>query len=525
MPAISDAKSFMVSRLASLAALLVLGCACATTNIRAQTAARPFTALRPASGPAAAAHALVVELAPREVLSGAHLAIVSASIPPTGSHYAVWVNGALAADVAASGVTQTLALAPGAFAPGVNTIQMALVPDGAGPSAALAVTDAAPVDDARSNLILDFAGVRDNPAPTLAQLPLAFDARGWLPRTVTVDLGEGAISPGQLRAASIAVQGVAARMRPSNLMVAYRSETTLAPWSRDAESWGIAQEEIAAGDVLLVGTRAALSRELPASVARAVTGPFVGIYPVNGGRSVAVVISGDSDADCARAARFFADSSASMPSSAARVLGSDVPAMPLAARMNVALAEDDPALVRAVLRFAALRAQATGIVADFTIRFSTDASGANLLLARDSSLPMSLRRHLPTYAPLQPGQAVSLPARIGGQAFVAIVGVRNAVVADAVDILRRQAAWPLLTQHATLIDSRTQTVLPLAVARRTPLAEARLVLADPLVFWPLLGGLLLASFVFVNLALKAQIAGRLVAAGERSSIGTNNESI
>jgi hypothetical protein len=256
---------------------------------------------------------------------------------------------------------------------------------------------------------------------------------------------------------------------------------------------------------------------------QAVTGPFVGIYPVNEGRSVVVVISGESDADCAAAARYFADRSAAWPSSAAMVLRRGAAAPSPASSLTLALADDDPALVRAALRFAAVHARATGSVADFPIRFSVDTSGANLFFGRDSSVPARLRRHLPIYAPLQPGQTVSLPTRLDGQPFVAIVGARNATVADAVDMLRVPATWALFMQHATLFDSRSQTAVPLAIARRSPLAVARLVLSDPLVFWSVLGALLLASFVFVNLALKAQVAGRLKAAGEPPSDQTRNQ--
>jgi hypothetical protein len=503
----------MTGGLVRLAAVLLMSLAAA--GACAQTAARPLSTLRPAGGAAASAHALVVELSPREVLSGAHLDVVPTALPPTGSRYAVWVNGALAADVLASGHKQTLALAPNLFDPGVNTIQLALAPSGAPLTSELAGSAAASVDDARSMLSLDFAGLRPNPTPTLAQIPLAFDARAWLPRTVSVDLGRGPRAPEQLEAATLAVQRIVARMRRADVSVAYLSEGSIADWGRDPESWGLNEEDVAAGDTLVVGTRATLSRELPASIARAVTGPFVGIYPANAGKSVVVVISGVTDADCVRAAQRFADSSAALPAEAAMVIGKDALVRPPVTREAIALAEPDPALVRAALRFAAVRAKATGEIADFAIRFSGDPTGGNFFFGKDSALPPDLRRHLPVFAPLQPGQAVSLPATLGGASFVAIVGVRNAAVVGAVDMLRNPAVWSLFTRHATLFDTRAQSAVPLAVARRSPLAEVRLFLADPLTFWSVLGALLLASFVFVNLALKAQVAQRLEAAGQR----------
>jgi hypothetical protein len=517
MHAMSGARFFMVSRLVRLLTAFVI--AFAATAGDAQTVSRPFASLRPASGAAAAAQALVVELSPREVLSGAHVELSSSATPPAGDRYLVWINGALIVNAEATGAHQTLALAPNAFAPGVNTIQLALAPNGAPVTNALALTSPAPIDDSNSRLSLDFAGMRANPAPTLAQIPLAFDSHAWLPRTVAVDLGQGAAAPTpvQVQAASLAVESVATRMRQIDVTVTYRSEGSVADWSRDPESWGIAKEDAAAGDTLLIGTRAALSHELPASIAHAVTGPFVGIYPANAGRSVVVVISGETDSDCLRAAHLFADPAATLPARAAMVIDrGDVGQAGQAPHLAVALAEDDPALVRAALRFAAVRAKTTGEIADFSFRYGTDVAGIDYFFGQDAALSRKLRSRLPVYAPLQPGQAVSLPAQIGGHSFIALIGVRNAALAGAVDMLREPATWARFMQRATLFDTRTQTAMPLAVARRSLLAQARLFLADPLAFWSVLAALLLASFVFVNLALKAQVAARLETSGAKA---------
>jgi hypothetical protein len=523
MRVMSGGRFFMASRLARFATALFFTFAAIAGH--AQSVARPFAALRPASGAAAAAHALVVELSPREVLSGAHMELSASTAPPAGSHYLVWINGALAVNVEASGVHQTLDLAPNAFAPGVNTVQLALAPNGASAANELALSAPAPLDDANSMLSLDFAGMRPNAAPTLAQIPLAFDSHAWLPRTLAVDLGQDATAPStaQLQAASLAVQSVAARLRQVDVAVTYRSERSIAQWRRDPESWGVAEEDLAAGDTVLVGTRAALSRELPASIARAVTGPFIGIYGANAGRSVVVVISGDTDADCLRAAQVFSDPTASLPARAAMVIDRGDARRANAAYptpVAMALAEQDPALVRAALRFAAVRAKATGEIADMSFRYGTDVAGVNYFLGQDASLSRNLRRRLPVYAPLEPGQAVSLPVHGGARSFIALIGVRNAVLAGAVGMLRKPATWALFTQHATLLDTRSQTAVPLAIARRSPLAQVRLFLADPLSFWSVLGALLLASFVFVNLALKAQVAARLEVSAPKAAPDT-----
>ena len=431
--------------------------------------------------------------------------------PAPGARYVVWVNGTVVADVSATGARQTLAISPGAFTPGTNSIQLALAPSGAPVTAALALAEPAPVDDAHSSLSLDFAGLRPNTAPTLAQLPLAFDARAWLPHTIAVDLGGDTVTAEQLRAAALAVEGVAARMRQVDTAVTYRSERTVEPWGRDAQSWNVPAEDVAAGDVLLVGTRATLARALPASIERAITGPFLGVYPINGGRSVALVISGKTDLECLRAAQAFADPSAVWPASAAVVIANDAATRAPGTALAVTLAEPDPALVRAALRFVAVRVRATGAIADVPVRFSSDPSGAAVFLGKDSALSARVRRHWPVYPPLQPGQAVSvpMPGQGGSLPFVAILGVRNDAVARAVAMLRQPGAWSRFMQHATLFDTRAGTMTPLAVATRSPLAQVRLFLADPVAFWSLLAALLLASFVFVNLALKLQVAQRL----------------
>ena len=161
------------------------------------------------------------------------------------------------------------------------------------------------------------------------------------------------------------------------------------------------------------------------------------------------------------------------------------------------------------------RVRATGAIADGPVGFSSDPSGADVFFGKDSALSARVRRHLPVYPPLQPGQAVSVPGQGKGLSSVAIVGVRNDAVARAVEMLRQPGAWSLFMQHATLFDTRAGTMTPLAVATRSPLAQVRLFLADPVAFWSVLAALLLASFVFVNLALKLQVAHRLDAAGRQ----------
>jgi hypothetical protein len=526
----------MVSRLvragfgARLAAMLVAVAAAMPLAAVAQTVTRPFQALRPASGPAATAHALVVELSPREVLSGVHLDVAPATAPAAGTQYAVWVNGRLAARTDASASPQRIALAPAAFSPGVNSIQLARVAPNT-PDASLngqtAQNAAAPVDDARSSVSLDFAGLRPNPTPTLAQIPLAFDARALLPRTVTLDFGRRALpSPERLRAAALAVQGIAARMPHADVRVAWHGVDTRLAWygSRDPASWAIDPDAAAAGDVLVIGTREALADTLPASVVASIGGPsgapFIGLYPANGGKSVIVVLSGTSDADCLRAARAFADPAVVFPArngnangaGNAITLDNTIAVREPPTHRAISLTGDAP-LVRAAMNFAAIAARHTGVPVDFTFAFPGRIASADLLFSQDSAVSGRVRSALPVYPPLRPHEAVSVAADLGPHRLVAIIGNDEPSVELSVDLLRGPAAWSLFNRGPVLFDTAEASAIPLEAAKRSRVAALRLLLADPAVFWPVLLALLALCGLFVNLALKAQVVRRLGEAG------------
>ncbi|MFP3569705.1 hypothetical protein [Paraburkholderia sp. SIMBA_030] len=514
----SAAKAFMARwRVRTLAACLL---SLATLSATAQTVTRPFSALRPTGDAAAAAHALVVELSPREALSGVHLRLAAAAALPAGARYVVWVNGAQVAEADANAAEQILALSPNAFVPGTNSIQLALMPRSAAISAETALANLAPIDDARSSVSLDFAGLRPDTAPTLAQLPVAFDRRAWMPRTVTVELGGDSTSPEQLRAAALAVQGVAARMRQVDVTAAYQGESATGAPDRDPASWMIAPEAALAGDVLLVGTRKALADLLPAPVARAITGPFLGLYAANEGKSVIVVLSGITDADCVHAAQAFADTAMVFPARSAIALDEATAIHAPPTRRAVSLGQKDPALVRAALNFAAIQVRATGVPADFTFTFSSDSANADLFFGRDAALSAHLRRQLPVYPALQPGQAVSLPGSVGVQRFIAVLGNGTASVAGAIDMLRQPATWSLFTKGPTLFDTTAQSAVPLTLGKRSPVATLRLQLDDLRVFWSVLVALLVLLPFFLNVALKAQVAKRLDAGDHSPSSAT-----
>ena len=480
-----------------------------------QTVTRPFSALRPPSGPAAAAHALIVELSPREALSGVHLYIQPTTPPPVSAQYVVWVNGMQVATADASDAGQTLAIAPQSFLPGVNSIQLARVPRSTTVSRETALANAAPVDDGRSSVALDFAGLCANTAPTLAQLPVAFDRRAWMPRTVAVELGDKPPSPGQLRAAGLAVQGIAARMRQVDVRAVYHDRNTAFARNDNPTSWEIAQNAAHDGDVLIVGVRNALVDMLPAFVERAVSGPFLGIYPANDGKSVIIVISGVTDADCARAAQAFADSTLVFSARNAITLDDATAVHAPPTHLAVSIAQD-PSLVSAALNFAAVHARETGAPADFTFAFSREIANFDFLFGQDSALNATLRREVPPFPPLQTGQAVSVVVRSDMRRRVALLGSDGASVERAVEMLREPATWALFNRGPVLFNTAEGAAVPFAVTKRSPAAALRVLLADPLVFWSTLLALLVLSSICAHIALKAQVARRL-ADGARSS--------
>jgi hypothetical protein len=255
-------------------------------------------------------------------------------------------------------------------------------------------------------------------------------------------------------------------------------------------------------------------------VARAITGPFLGIYPANEGKSVLVVLSGITDADCVRAAQAFSDTAMVFPARTATTLDDATAGRVPQTHLTISLEQKDAALVRAALNFAAINVRATGARSDFTFTFSGDRRNTDFFFGRDSALDARLRRELPVYPPLQPGQVVSLPGSFGRQRFVAVLGSGDASVARAIEMLRRPAVWSLFTQGATLFDTAAGSAVPLTVARRSPFAAIRLLLDDPEVFWSVLATLLVLSYIFLNVALTAQVAKRLDAGDHSSTSGT-----
>ena len=513
----SARKSSMVRRLIQLLAACIV--CCAARFATAQTVTVPFSVLRAASGEAAAAHALVVELSPREALTGVHLHLALDQAPQPGMRYVVWVNGNQVADTEADQAVQTLAVSTPAFEPGTNSIQLALVPPGAPLDADTARRNAAPVDDARSTLSLDFAGLRAHRAPMLSQLSVAFDRRAWLPRTLSVELAAGTRPAESLRAAAWAVQAVAAQMGHSEVTVLYRNAGAQTEHQeRDVTSGEFGSDAARGGDVLIVGPRDALQGKIPVTAERAIAGPFLGIFPANEGKSVVVVISGLTESDCVAAASVFAqalvDRGDALPASAQATVRDVRPTGSRQPRLAVSLANEDPELMQAALNFSAIDARQSGAMTDMDFRFGEQTANAGLYLGSQAALPRELARRLPNFQALRPGQAVSLrlEAQTGASRdspLVTVLGSDESSVARGIEMLRDPKVWALFSRRSALFDTHTGAASALATHPRSWFGRLRLLARDPAVFWPLLGGLLLIAGFSLNFTLKAHTEKRL----------------
>lgn len=153
-----------------------------------------------------------------------------------------------------------------------------------------------------------FTGHRPNPEPRLSQLNIAFDTRAWLPRPLAVVSGAEQVNAPTFSAAAYAIQGIA--LRQPQILPEVRWFTpgaALAPFPGDGFLPGLLPNITAGRDVLLVGKRSEVSRYLSADVYRLTgAGAFAGVFPVDGNKGVAVVITGTTDEEVEQAARAFA---------------------------------------------------------------------------------------------------------------------------------------------------------------------------------------------------------------------------
>ena len=219
------------------------------------------------------------------------------------------VVGQYPLDPAQSTASRDIALPLSALKPGYNDVELTAVQhytfDCEDASSSDLWTE---INAQRSFISLDIAGVRPSLTPRLTQLGVAFDSRAWLNREIAVVSGSERVSESQLSAAALVMQGVGLRMgmRPVRVQV-FAASRAQATGPQPGHFSGLDPAVFKGRDVILIGRRAELSRYLDAPLYDKIRGAFVGIYPLNDGLSVGLIVSGNTDEEVLRAARAVAD--------------------------------------------------------------------------------------------------------------------------------------------------------------------------------------------------------------------------
>lgn len=161
----------------------------------------------------------------------------------------------------------------------------------------------------RSTMAVDVAGLRANFEPKLSQLHLAFDKRSWLDVPLAVVFGTEGITDAQTTAAALVVQGIALRKGSKAVSpYVFTASTAAAMQPTTGRLPGLSAAVAQGKDVVLVGRRSELTRYMDSQLHGLVgNGAFVGIFEINNGLNIALVVSGNTDEEVLRAARAVAD--------------------------------------------------------------------------------------------------------------------------------------------------------------------------------------------------------------------------
>lgn len=455
--------------------------------------------------------ALKLELAPRDQLAGVRLNVVRerSAVGVGPARYVVWANGELVGQYPAQPSTsQTIRLPATAFGSGVNTVQLAFAPSDV-PINRLQ-PDSVGIDLPKTGLTFDLAGSRPNPAVNLAQLRLAFDGRSLLPHPLTIVSSAVSNRAETLSEASTVLQSLALRSAP--LMDIRLRFNVVPPRAEDSA----AQVNIPKGvspdsDVLLVGRRGSLGGLVGNQMLATAAGPALGVYPLNGGRSVALVVTGDTEEDVQLAALALASPGSGLPARSWQVFSrrdSAVPKKPLATR-EVALGGDNETLELAGLKFAIASAENTKLTTRFEFGSEPAKGRAQIILASSQGFPREVRRTLPDYAD---ADVAAGAVGIQNAGTAAIIGRDDKTVLAAVEQLRGSRAWNSYVKSALRFDAASGRVAPLSAAPLSLGVLARELFANSFVYWIALGISLLLALLSFNLVLTQQTRHRLLAA-------------
>lgn len=182
------------------------------------------------------------------------------------------------------------------------------------------------IDSRKSTLTVDVDSSILNDRPSLAQLPIIFDKKAWIPRPVTFVFGTPSYDQKEVAAAGLVAQGIALRydVVTPNVNVASYAEATREGGSSSVIT-GISAEEFKHSDGVVIGTKSSLNSLVSPSLIEQIKGPFVGVYPVNGGDSMVLVVSGTSPEELKEAATAIANPLFRFPAvSQALVSNSDI---------------------------------------------------------------------------------------------------------------------------------------------------------------------------------------------------------
>lgn len=183
------------------------------------------------------------------------------------------------------------------------------------------------INPINSYISVNYAGLFDNPTPKMTQLGTAFDSRFWNKQLLYVVVGTSSFSDIQTAAAATAVQGLFLRKNYAPLDIKVLTFNQAGALVKDESSnlKGLNLNATEKGDLLLIGKKSDLSVYLSSQEASKITGPFVGMLPVNNGKQVALIVSGTSDSELMNAARSVGDPEFKYSNSSFNVLDKNYP--------------------------------------------------------------------------------------------------------------------------------------------------------------------------------------------------------
>lgn len=257
-------------------------------------------------------------LAPRELLTGAQLhfeTVNSTALIRSRSALTVRVNGRvleqIALDPEKTRNVRDLSIPVDWLKVGYNEVSFEAIQhytyDCEDPSSPELWTE---LNTQQSRISLQFAGLKPNLAPQLSQLKLAFDPRAWIPHPIAFVVGTEHLSEAQLAAAAVAAQGLGLRMAPGMpRFEIYGANAAASPAATaDPNFPGLAPQVVQGRDLVLIGRRAELSRYLGGDLyKRTAATPSVGIFPMQAGDSMVLLVTGETDDEVMAAARALAE--------------------------------------------------------------------------------------------------------------------------------------------------------------------------------------------------------------------------